>query len=293
MEAPQNSISLQEALAQYQQILLTARNLVPRTRQEYTRDLRELIDFLETRCFVFLARRVERNHLEHYLAELDHRGFNGNSRRRKYASARSFFGYLLQAELIERDPTQRLIPPAREHRRPRVLTESEYKRLQLAVAHEVRDAAIIELLLQTGMRRSELARLTLADIELPAKISREHGHVRAVHILGKGRKDRTVTLNWRACRALGHSLSPWCHVHHPSDAAPVAPPWRDPRQPPGTGPLPGRPRRRPGVGRRRIGGALDQHEVEDALHAAALIGRGWPAVRASAGSATVPASVLG
>jgi site-specific recombinase XerD len=72
----------------------------------------------------------------------------------------------------------------------------------LACAHEPRDAALIEVLLQTGMCLSELARLRVIDVELPAKISHDPVHVGAVHVLGKGRKDRTVTLNWRACKAL-------------------------------------------------------------------------------------------
>jgi integrase/recombinase XerD len=188
MEKPQNQISLQDALKQYREVLLAARNLAPRTRIEYVNDLEDLIDFLESHCFLFLAHRVQRSHLESYFAELDRRGFTGNTRRRKYASLRSFFGYLHEAELIDDDATQKLIPPASEHYQPRVLTEGEYKRLQLAVAHEARDSAIIELLLQTGMRLSELSRLTVNDIDLPQKISREDGHVGSVHVLGKGRK---------------------------------------------------------------------------------------------------------
>jgi site-specific recombinase XerD len=74
--------------------------------------------------------------------------------------------------------------------------------LQLACAHEIRDAAIIEVLLQTGLRLSELARLGLQSFELPAKINRDQGNVGSVHIYGKGRKDRTITLNWKACKAI-------------------------------------------------------------------------------------------
>ena len=40
------------------------------------------------------------------------------------------------------------------------------------VRHAPRDAAIIELLLQTGLRLSEIARLTLDDVELPQKVRR-------------------------------------------------------------------------------------------------------------------------
>jgi site-specific recombinase XerD len=86
-----------------------------------------------------------------------------------------------------------------------VLAEAEYRRLQLACANVPRDAALIELALQTGMRVSELAGLRLVDVTLPPRVGREHAG--AVHILGKGRRQRTVTLNWRACRALKSYLA--------------------------------------------------------------------------------------
>jgi len=56
-----------------------------------------------------------------------------------------------------------------------VLTEGEYKRLQLPCTHETRDAAIIEILLQTGMHLSELTRLSLSDVQLPTKVNRDEG----------------------------------------------------------------------------------------------------------------------
>ncbi len=202
MDLDTETESLTKALEDYQTLFMASRNLAPRTRHEYSNDLKDLADFLATRCFVFSAHRVERHHLEGYLAELDNRGFTGNTRRRKVASIRSFFAFLLDAGVIAHDPARKLIPPARERLQPRVLTEMEYKRLQLACAHETRDAAIIELYLQTGMRLSELARLTLQNFELPAKISRDEGNVGSVRIYGKGRKDRTITLNWKASKAI-------------------------------------------------------------------------------------------
>ncbi|MBI4499244.1 MAG: site-specific integrase, partial [Chloroflexi bacterium] len=129
---------------------MAARNLSPRTRREYRNDLTDLTAFLETRCDIHDAGRVTRTHLEAYLAELDHRGFTGNTRRRKVASIRSFFGFLEDSGSLSYNPARKLIAPERELRQRRVLTEAEYKRLQLAVNHETRDSALIELLLQTG-----------------------------------------------------------------------------------------------------------------------------------------------
>jgi len=193
---------LAESLDLYQSIFLASRNLAQRSHREYTTDLRDLIDFLEQQAHLQRPEQVSRHHLESYLAELDRRGLAGSTRRRKVASIRSFFAFLEDQGTIPQSPARKLIPPAREYIQPRVLTEGEYKRLLEAVHGEIRDNAIIELLLQTGMRLSEIARLTTANIELPTKSSQDEGNVGSVYILGKGRKSRTVTLNWKACRAL-------------------------------------------------------------------------------------------
>jgi site-specific recombinase XerD len=95
-----------------------------------------------------------------------------------------------------------LVPPAREHKEPRVLTTREYQALLRACSHDIRDAAIIELLLQTGIRLSELARLTLDDVDLRKRVSRDPTNVGTLFVHGKGRKERTITLNYKACKAL-------------------------------------------------------------------------------------------
>jgi integrase/recombinase XerD len=60
------------------------------------------------------------------------------------------------------------------------------------------------LLLQTRIRPSELAGLQVSDVEPLAKIDREH--TRAVDVNGKGHKERTITLNHKACPALRNNL---------------------------------------------------------------------------------------
>ncbi len=60
-----------------------------------------------------------------------------------------------------------------------------------------RDAAILRLFLDTGMRRSELAGLTQADLD------RER---REVTVLGKGRRHRTLSLRAKTVPALNRYL---------------------------------------------------------------------------------------
>lgn len=197
-----NHTDLAKSLALYQEQHLAARNLAPKTRMEYTNDLEDLFDYLRGQALIGRPDRVERRHLEGYLAELDRRGFKGSTRRRKVATIRSFFGFLEEQGLVIKSPAAKLIPPMREEDQPRTLTEAEYKRLLDTVRFETRDAAIIELLLQTGIRLSECAGLTLNDIALPAKITRDEGNVGSVTVRGKGRKVRSITLNWKACKAI-------------------------------------------------------------------------------------------
>ena len=202
-----NQISLTTAVQLYETEFLAARNLAFRSRREYLNDLKDLLVHLTSVAGVSDPGQVSRRHLDGYLAELDRRRFSGATRRRKVASIRSFFGFLQETGILQISPALRLIPPARERMQPRVLSEAEYKRLLEVVRGEIRDQAIIELLLQTGLRLSEVARLHVNHVSLPTKISKEPGYVGSVTVLGKGRKQRSVTLNYKACRAVKNYLA--------------------------------------------------------------------------------------
>jgi integrase/recombinase XerD len=65
-----------------------------------------------------------------------------------------------------------------------------------------RDTAIVVLLLQTGIRLSELVRLTPGDVELPDENMTEQDFGQLRILGGGGRKDRIVPLNSKACQAL-------------------------------------------------------------------------------------------
>jgi len=196
------TISLDESLKEYNEIFLSYRNFAPRTRKEYINDISDLIKFLKKNYKIKNVDNVEKDYLQNYFAFLDKKGLKGVTRRRKTYSIKSFFRYLKSKRYIPTDISLSLIPPKRSDKKPRVLTEQEYKRLQLAYSHETRDAAIIELMLQTGMRLSELVNLKVDDIELPKKITKDPFNVGSIHIIGKGGKERTITLNWKACKAI-------------------------------------------------------------------------------------------
>ena len=143
--------SLAEALKEYELIYMASRNWAQTTRVNYRNDIADLLTFLEKQGKRD-PDRVDLQDLEAYMAEPDRRGYAGTTRRRKTSSIKSFFGCLKQYGYTDNNIAERLNPPEREHKEPRVLSKREYQALLRACSHDTRDAAIIELLLQTGIR---------------------------------------------------------------------------------------------------------------------------------------------
>jgi site-specific recombinase XerD len=148
---------------------------------------------------------VERAHIVEYLSQTERSGLAGRTRARKLAALRSFFGYLEEAGRIPASPVRGIPRPKQEANVLRVLTEAEYGRLRAAAAADPRSRAIVELFLQTGIRLSEAAGLTTNDVALPE--AQGLPAVGTLRVYGKGRKERMITLNSRACEAVSAYLT--------------------------------------------------------------------------------------
>jgi integrase/recombinase XerD len=179
--------SLGAALAQYRTWLEMTRQYGERSKREYLDDVSDLVEWLETRCRIRSVTAVRREHLTGFQAYCSALGHAASTRRRSVAAIRSFFAFLVQERLLRDSPARLLLPPERETQSPRVLTEDEYRRLRDAACGNLRNSAPIELVLQTGLRLSEIARLKVSDIILPAinpRVALPVGHVR---IAGRAR----------------------------------------------------------------------------------------------------------
>ncbi|MGO9611587.1 MAG: tyrosine-type recombinase/integrase [Dissulfurispiraceae bacterium] len=196
-------ITLRQALDEYKEIYMASRNFAERTRVEYFNDLEDLIQFLE-HLGLKKAGEIELPQLERYLAELDRRGLAGTTRKRKVVSIRSFLSYLYHDQYMNTNLANRIIPPFAEAKSPRYLTKSEYERLLEVSAHNPQDFALIQLVLQTGIKLSELTQLTINDVELPARLFPEMKEAGDLNVRGDERKkSRILPLNYKACIALG------------------------------------------------------------------------------------------
>src|SRR5215213_7311059 len=148
-------LTLDQATERFERVHLAGRNLAATTRVEYLADLRDFTAYLKENGIERVT-VVAPAHLAGFLAALDRRKLKGSTRQRKATTLRIFFRFLVHQHYLLASPADELTPPAKESAPPRFLSEAEYKRLLAAARHEPRDLAIVELLLQTGIRRLEL-----------------------------------------------------------------------------------------------------------------------------------------
>jgi integrase/recombinase XerD len=133
-------------------------------------------------------------HLFHHRKE-DGRRLSFQSQWDRLGGLRRFVGWLFRHGHLADNPAARLELPRLEKRLPRgVLTVEEAEAVlaqaDLATPRGLRDRAVMELLYATGIRRGELERLAVEDVDFAA------GLVRVVE--GKGKKERLVPLSERA-----------------------------------------------------------------------------------------------
>ncbi len=165
---------------------------VKKPRYEEIEDLS--ISELDTREMAELTRS---DILEFLVWTVTARENGGATRKRKLASLRSFFKYLVNIErAMESSPAAEIDPPTQPKRLPKYLTEEESIELLKAVLRDEdsrtreRDFCMMTLFLNCGMRLSELVGIDLNDLD---------PKLESLRVTGKGAKERVIYLN-NACR---------------------------------------------------------------------------------------------
>lgn len=97
----------------------------------------------------------------------------------------NFFKWLVDEEIIDKDPSRKL-PQLKVPKRLRhALSIEEIERLRIACV-DTRERALIELLFSTGCRLSELVQINKQDINYVHN---------SINVIGKGNKERTIFFN--------------------------------------------------------------------------------------------------
>lgn len=161
----------------------------------YGKDIEQLVSFLQELSKNHIH-EVTKEDLESFLAKMTKNGYTSKSISRKLNSTRTFYRFLKINGFVTADPSMLVAHPTYQLAPPRILTPTEYRALRDAARNDPRMFAIIELLLQTGIRIGELAVLKLSDIQ------KEGLHIATA----EKHPERIVPLNKRAKEALDKYL---------------------------------------------------------------------------------------
>jgi integrase/recombinase XerD len=164
------------------------------------RYIREFIGWADVRSITH-PEQVSQAVLERYQRWLYHyrkkdgEPLSNASQRTKLVPLRAFFKWLTRSGQIPANPAAELDLPRKLRRLPRgVMSVDEVEQVlggaDTGSVLGLRDRAMMEVLYSTGMRRMEIARLALADVDM----------IKGVVSIreGKGRKDRIVPIGERA-----------------------------------------------------------------------------------------------
>ncbi len=178
-------------IKEYIQFLKTTKNLSDKTLRAYTIDIKQFI----SNCSNYLQPNICA-YVDYLSNSLN---LKDSSIKRKIISLHAFYDYLVMQELIVASPFDKLkFKFKQESKLPKTLSINEVKQLlncfnidfstlsPFKKIQYIRDAALIDLLVSTGIRIAEASAITFDDIIL-------HQHTILIH--GKGRKQRLIYIS--------------------------------------------------------------------------------------------------
>lgn len=175
---------------------LRVRSYSSATVKHYGRSLNVFFRFLASKSLDDV-REVERSTVAGYQIWLGGQTFTTWTQHAYLQCVRRFFEHLEKTDAIFINPCVNLKLPRLEDRLPRtILTQEEARAILNAPNTQkkvgIRDRAILEIFYSTGIRREEMTRLSIHDVDP------QHGFVRVNK--GKFAKDRVVPMGQRASR---------------------------------------------------------------------------------------------
>lgn len=170
---------------------LKSRGRASATILAYRKDIEQLQNFLKKQERQNVGEIVPSD-IEAFRDSLSKEGYTAKSVSRKLNAVKTFFRWLVQNREVPKDPAAPVAHPRYENPPPRILSPMEYRALRDAARDDERIYAIIELMLQTGIRISEVANLEIPDVKDDEFVIRPY----------ESQLGRTVPLNPAAKKAL-------------------------------------------------------------------------------------------
>lgn len=201
-----------DVLADSFDLSLRAGNKAPRTIDVYLDSLHQLSTFLRAAGMPTDVDRLTREHVELFEVQLQERGLKPTTVSVRHRALQSFFKWAVSEREIQVSPMANMPAPIVPDIPVPVPKEADLKKLLGVLTgnrfEQRRDAALVRLYIDTGIRAAEGLGMTVTDVDLKAS--------RAT-VLGKGRRPRTVPLGAKTALAIDRYLRdrrshPYAHL---------------------------------------------------------------------------------
>jgi len=130
----------------------------------YKKDLEQFSGYLITKEITDV-REIKKEDIEGFIQKLISQNYTKKSASRKLNSIRTFFRFLKSEGVVNFNPALEVSHPKYTQPQPRIFSPLEYRAIRDVAKKDPRTYALVELLLQTGMKIGELANLKLEDLK--------------------------------------------------------------------------------------------------------------------------------
>lgn len=180
---------IRDALSEYKQYLIVEKGLSKNTIYSYLRDLIAFSNFIGENYELNEIEDIDKEHIRLYLKDLSKKN-SANSISRKLVSLRMFYIFMVKEGIVKNNLMSSFALPKKDKKLPTVLSQKEMIEIIESIkpidAISSRNRSLVELLYATGMRVSELLKLTLNDLNIKMGF---------VKVIGKGDKERLIPIN--------------------------------------------------------------------------------------------------
>ena len=168
---------MDQYLTQYLSYLSIEKNCSPLTINDYHLELEKFSEYIIT--ITNDLDEVSITLIRSYIQMIkEKRDLSNTSIYKKIAILKSYFNFLEDEEIIEKNPTRKIHFPRKEKKIPGVITHQEFEWLIKCLKYSparcrknyIRDKLIFQILYYCGLRRSELLDLDWDDVNLESKV---------------------------------------------------------------------------------------------------------------------------
>ena len=183
---------MKHLVKEFKDYLIGEKNASQHTISAYLNDLTQFEIFLRETGHActnsqIQIEQIDRLAIRSFMGQLYEKSNSGASMGRKLSTLRSFFNFLCREGHIKTNIIKTIPVPKKINRLPSYLSVDEvFRLLELPKANSfagARDKTIFEMFYDTGIRISELVKLSLEDLKIEQQ---------TVKVLGKGKKERLL-----------------------------------------------------------------------------------------------------